>query len=83
MVIFTSMIESVISVLSEYVYAYHYIRSFNLSQLYFLQIFLFSSFLQIEGHDNDVNTVAFADNTSQILYSAGDDGLCKVFIILL
>ena len=34
--------------------------------------------LQIEGHDDDVNTVAFADNTSQILYSGGDDGLCKV-----
>ncbi|XP_015191520.1 PREDICTED: DDB1- and CUL4-associated factor 11 isoform X1 [Polistes dominula] len=34
---------------------------------------------RIEGHDDDVNTVAFADNTSQILYSAGDDGLCKVW----
>lgn len=35
--------------------------------------------LRIGGHDNDVNAVAFADNTSQILYSAGDDGLCKVW----
>jgi WD domain, G-beta repeat. len=35
--------------------------------------------LQIEGHDDDVNTVAFADSTSQILYSGGDDGLCKVY----
>lgn len=35
--------------------------------------------LRIEGHADDVNTVAFADNTSQILYSAGDDGLCKVW----
>ncbi|XP_033331804.1 DDB1- and CUL4-associated factor 11 [Megalopta genalis] len=34
---------------------------------------------RIEGHDNDVNAVVFADNTSQILYSAGDDGLCKVW----
>ncbi|XP_076170804.1 DDB1- and CUL4-associated factor 11 [Ptiloglossa arizonensis] len=34
---------------------------------------------RIESHDNDVNTVAFADNSSQILYSAGDDGLCKVW----
>ncbi|XP_017753181.1 PREDICTED: DDB1- and CUL4-associated factor 11 isoform X2 [Eufriesea mexicana] len=34
---------------------------------------------KIDGHNNDVNTVAFADNTSQILYSAGDDGLCKVW----
>ncbi|XP_033223372.1 DDB1- and CUL4-associated factor 11 isoform X2 [Belonocnema kinseyi] len=35
--------------------------------------------LRIEGHEDDVNSVAFADNTSQILYSAGDDGLCKVW----
>ncbi|XP_012140236.2 DDB1- and CUL4-associated factor 11 [Megachile rotundata] len=34
---------------------------------------------RIEAHDNDVNTVVFADDTSQILYSAGDDGLCKVW----
>ena len=25
-----------------------------------------------------MNAVAFADNTSQILFSGGDDGLCKV-----
>ncbi|KAF4532424.1 hypothetical protein B566_EDAN003877 [Ephemera danica] len=35
--------------------------------------------LRIEGHDEDVNTVAFADSTSQILYSGGDDGLCRVW----
>ncbi|XP_063235692.1 DDB1- and CUL4-associated factor 11 isoform X2 [Bacillus rossius redtenbacheri] len=35
--------------------------------------------LRIEGHDDDVNSVAFADNTSQIFYSGGDDGLCKVW----
>lgn len=35
--------------------------------------------LRIDGHDDDVNTVAFADNTSQILYSGGDDGFCKVW----
>nr|CAD7411312.1 unnamed protein product [Timema poppensis] len=35
--------------------------------------------LRIEGHDDDVNTVAFADETSQIFYSGGDDGLCKVW----
>lgn len=40
----------------------------------FLIVFLW----QIEGHCEDVNTVAFADGTSQILYSGGDDGLCKV-----
>uniref|UniRef100_A0A1B6EKW7 Uncharacterized protein n=1 Tax=Cuerna arida TaxID=1464854 RepID=A0A1B6EKW7_9HEMI len=35
--------------------------------------------LKIDGHGEDVNTVAFADSTSQILYSGGDDGLCKVW----
>lgn len=34
--------------------------------------------LQIRAHDGDVNAVAFADKTSQILFSGGDDGLCKV-----
>lgn len=27
---------------------------------------------------SDVNTVAFADETGQILYSGSDDNLCKV-----
>lgn len=35
--------------------------------------------LRIHAHDYDVNTVAFADGTSQILYSGGDDGLAKVW----
>ncbi|XP_071446703.1 DDB1- and CUL4-associated factor 11 isoform X1 [Hetaerina americana] len=35
--------------------------------------------LRIKGHSDDVNTVAFADDTSQILFSGGDDGLCKVW----
>ncbi|CAL1531011.1 unnamed protein product [Lymnaea stagnalis] len=35
--------------------------------------------LKIDAHDDDVNTVRFADNSSQILYSGGDDGLCKVW----
>lgn len=35
--------------------------------------------LRIRAHDGDVNTVAFADKTSQILFSGGDDGLCKVW----
>lgn len=34
---------------------------------------------RIEAHDNDINTVVFADDVSQILYSGGDDGLCKVW----
>ncbi|GIX81480.1 hypothetical protein CDAR_224682 [Caerostris darwini] len=35
--------------------------------------------LRIYSHEDDVNTVAFADNTSQILFSGGDDGICKVW----
>ncbi|XP_014477688.1 PREDICTED: DDB1- and CUL4-associated factor 11 [Dinoponera quadriceps] len=34
---------------------------------------------RFEGHGDDVNSVAFADGSSQIFYSAGDDGLCKVW----
>jgi WD repeat-containing protein 23 len=35
--------------------------------------------LCIQAHEDDVNTVAFADSTSQILFSGGDDGLVKVW----
>ncbi|XP_059138645.1 DDB1- and CUL4-associated factor 11-like isoform X2 [Physella acuta] len=35
--------------------------------------------LKIKAHDDDVNTVRFADASSQIMYSGGDDGLCKVW----
>ncbi|KAI0217277.1 DDB1- and CUL4-associated factor 11 [Lamellibrachia satsuma] len=35
--------------------------------------------LKIDAHEDDVNAVAFADATSQILFSGGDDGLCKVW----
>ena len=34
---------------------------------------------KIQSHDDDVNTVAFADATSQILFSGGDDGICRVW----
>ena len=34
--------------------------------------------LQIDCHEDDLSTVALADDSSQILYSAGDDGLIKV-----
>lgn len=34
---------------------------------------------KIDAHDDDVNTVCFADDSSQILYSGSDDGLCKVW----
>ncbi|CAH1269756.1 DCAF11 [Branchiostoma lanceolatum] len=35
--------------------------------------------LRIESHEDDVNAVAYADDSSQILYSGGDDGLCRVW----
>ncbi|GFN89835.1 Ddb1- and cul4-associated factor 11 [Plakobranchus ocellatus] len=35
--------------------------------------------LKIHAHDDDVNTVRFANESTQILYSGGDDGLCKVW----
>jgi WD repeat-containing protein 23 len=35
--------------------------------------------LRINGHADDVNTVCWADETSQILFSGSDDCLCKVW----
>ncbi|XP_070537289.1 DDB1- and CUL4-associated factor 11-like [Ptychodera flava] len=35
--------------------------------------------LRIDSHEDDINAVSFADSGSQILYSGGDDGLCKVW----
>lgn len=35
--------------------------------------------LQIDAHEDDVNAVTFADDTSHILFSGGDDGLIKVW----
>ncbi|XP_072168726.1 DDB1- and CUL4-associated factor 11-like [Diadema setosum] len=35
--------------------------------------------LRVEAHEDDVNAVCFADNSSQILFSGGDDGMCKVW----
>ncbi|XP_026056864.1 DDB1- and CUL4-associated factor 11-like [Carassius auratus] len=35
--------------------------------------------LKIDAHDDDVNTVAFADSSSQLLFSGSDDALCKVW----
>ncbi|KAJ8268047.1 hypothetical protein COCON_G00132190 [Conger conger] len=35
--------------------------------------------LKIYAHDDDVNTVTFADRSSQLLFSGGDDALCKVW----
>ncbi|XP_041092626.1 DDB1- and CUL4-associated factor 11 [Polyodon spathula] len=35
--------------------------------------------LKIDSHEDDVNAVSFADASSQILFSGGDDALCKVW----
>lgn len=35
--------------------------------------------LKIDAHEDDVNAVTFADDSSHILFSGGDDGLCKVW----
>jgi len=35
--------------------------------------------LKILAHEEDVNTVAYADETSQIFFSGSDDGICKVW----
>uniref|UniRef100_A0A673XIP8 Ddb1 and cul4 associated factor 11 n=1 Tax=Salmo trutta TaxID=8032 RepID=A0A673XIP8_SALTR len=35
--------------------------------------------LKIKAHDHDVNTAAFADSSSQLLFSGSDDALCKVW----
>ncbi|XP_040210519.1 DDB1- and CUL4-associated factor 11 isoform X2 [Rana temporaria] len=35
--------------------------------------------LKIDSHEDDVNAVAFADDSCHILYSGGDDALCKVW----
>lgn len=32
-----------------------------------------------DAHQDDVNTVCFADSTPNIFFSAGDDGVCKVW----
>ncbi|CAJ0966239.1 unnamed protein product [Ranitomeya imitator] len=35
--------------------------------------------LKIGAHEDDVNAVSFADDSCHILYSGGDDALCKVW----
>ncbi|KAJ4805145.1 DDB1- and CUL4-associated factor 11 [Rhynchospora pubera] len=35
--------------------------------------------LRLEAHTADVNTVAFADETSHLIFSGSDDSLCKVW----
>lgn len=40
---------------------------------------LIKTLAQIEAHEYDTNRVLFADDTSHIIYSGGDDGLVKVW----
>ena len=47
--------------------------------LYVYDRFSNKRILKIDGHHGDVNSVAYADSASQILYSGSDDGLCKVW----
>ncbi|XP_065581901.1 DDB1- and CUL4-associated factor 11-like isoform X2 [Artemia franciscana] len=35
--------------------------------------------MQIHGHFDDINSIAFADDKSEIFFSGSDDGLCKVW----
>ncbi|GBG79256.1 hypothetical protein CBR_g29307 [Chara braunii] len=35
--------------------------------------------LSVNAHSDDVNSVTFADESSKVLFSGGDDGLCKVW----
>lgn len=35
--------------------------------------------LQIDAHQDDADAVALDDRSPQIIYSGGDDGLCKVW----
>ncbi|XP_018357559.1 PREDICTED: DDB1- and CUL4-associated factor 11, partial [Trachymyrmex cornetzi] len=47
--------------------------------LYIYSLYCQRRFERFVGHEEDVNCVAYADNSSQIFYSGGDDGLCKVW----
>jgi len=35
--------------------------------------------LRVDAHENDINTVTFADDASDIIFSGSDDCLCKVW----
>ena len=34
--------------------------------------------MQIDAHQDEANAVSFADDSSHIIASGGDDGICKV-----
>jgi WD repeat-containing protein 23 len=35
--------------------------------------------MRVVGHDNDINTICFADSSGNIFYSGSDDSYCKVW----
>lgn len=43
-------------------------------------LYVFGYILQIVVYDDDVNVVVFVDDSLYILFSGGDDGLCRVRI---
>ncbi|XP_018566503.1 DDB1- and CUL4-associated factor 11 isoform X2 [Anoplophora glabripennis] len=47
--------------------------------LYIYDLQRHGSTLKIPAHEYDVNSVVFADDSSHIIYSGGDDGLIKVW----
>eukprot|EP00741_Cyanophora_paradoxa_P017851 tig00021035_g17240.t1 len=49
------------------------------SSIYVYDIAKRAAVLRVEGHADDVNSVDWADPDSQILFSASDDGTCKVW----
>ncbi|KAI9146186.1 WD40-repeat-containing domain protein [Paraphysoderma sedebokerense] len=49
------------------------------SRLYVYDIETRQVVLKLEGHDDDVNAVCFADPSSNVLYSGSDDTLVKVW----
>lgn len=68
------MISSVNSEFCGFVELFGRGSALAISYIYLMSIMI----IQFEGHEEDVNSVAFADDSSQIFYSASDDGLCKV-----
>lgn len=55
-------------------HAFHTLESGLFKTFFFLAVSL-----QIDAHEDDVNAVAFADSSSQLLFSGSDDALCKVW----
>ena len=46
--------------------------------IYFIFIIIII-IIKVNTHQDDANGLAFSDSSGQILYTTGDDGLCKVW----